>query len=308
VVSLYANLVAATVYERQGDLDNRKTALAQASKDADALESLLEDLPTSGWAVLNLYRYQEYIGENEKAFQSVRLATHKVKGPWPATYYALGLYRRGKLDEALNVLDRLEPGDVGAFQETLRMFILADLPGGDQRAMQVYASAVGRYRGTTPLFLNALLYRLGRKADAVAAYSRLRLPKALAGARGGSYGQLLRYNCGRMTAEELLGAAKDSQYHQCNAHFFIAMSLLADGDRAGARRHFQQCVRTRCFDFDACDWSRAFLDRMNQDPLWPRFGSPAEQAVPRLSAPRPLELEVTPRPPEKGRAGRPAKM
>jgi len=299
LVSLYANLVAATIYEKKGDADNQKKVLAKAKEDADSLEALLEALPTSGWAVLNQYRYLEYIGNDEEAFQKVGLATGKVKGPWPATYYALGLYRRGKLMDALKVLDGLEENDVGAFQETMRMFILADLPEGGQRAMQVYASAVRRYQGTTPLFLNTLPYRLGRKADAVAAYRKLQLPKALAGARSGSYARLLEYSRGAITADQLLGAVKDSEYHRCNAHFFIAMSLLADGNRAAARDHFQKCVQTRCFDFDAYDWSRAFLDRMKQDPDWPRFLTPKKQA-----APQPIRGQSV----KKGRAGRPAKI
>ena len=158
------------------------------------------------------------------------------------------------------------------------MFILAELPEGDRRAVQVYQKALGRYQGTTPLFLHTLLYLLGRKAEAVAAYEKLRLPKALAEVRSGSYGQLLQYNRGSMSAAELLNAGRNSQYHQCNAHFFIAMSLLADGNRAAAREHFQKCVATRCFDFDAYDWSRAFLDRMKRDPDWPRWIPLGKQA------------------------------
>jgi serine/threonine protein kinase len=296
LVSLYANLVAATIYEKKGDPDNQKKkvlALAKAKKDAESLKAF----PTSGWVVLNLYRYLEYIGKDQDAFQKMGLETRRVKGPWPATYYALGLYRRGQFKEALKVLDGLEEKDIGAFQEMMRMFILAELPEGG--AMQLYRKTVKRYQGTTPLFLHTLLYRLGSKKEAVAAYKNVRLPEALASARSGSYAKLLAYNREAITAKQLLDAGKDSAYHQCNAHFFIAMKLLADGDRVAARDHFSECVKTRCFDFDAYDWSRAFLARMNQDPHWPRFLSPKEQATPDLSPP-PSQIKI--------HIGRPAKM
>ncbi len=296
-VSLYANLVAATIYKKKGDADNEKKALAKAEVDADGLEAL----PPSGWSVFMRYRYKEYIDKDDEALQEVeRARLNKVKSPWPATLYALGLYREGRFEDALKALEGLDKNDMGAFQQTTRMFILAELPEGDKRAMQAYRD-LGRYPGTAPLFQHTLLYLLGRKAEAVAAYRELQLPNFLAEARDGSYAQLLEYNCarGRMTAEELLSAGKGSEYHQCNAHFFIAMSLLADGNRAAARDHFQKCVQTRCFDFDAYDWSRMFLARMKQDPGWPRFLSPRKQAA---AQPSPQSS------PKKGRVGRPAKM
>jgi len=82
---------------------------------------------------------------------------------------------------------------------------------------------------------------------------------------------------------QLPTAVKDSKSHDCNARFFIAMSLLADGDRAGAREHFTKCVATGCLGFDASDWSRTFLARMNQEPRWPRGIPPKKQAAPQSS-------------------------
>ena len=267
-VSLYANLVAANVYgdPKNPQPDKRAEALDRAREDFQSLGS--ESFPPSGWSAFLRYRYLEYIGKDDDALHEME-ARLKVKSPWPATLYALGLYREGRFEDALNALEGLDTKDMGAFQQTTRMFILAELPEGDKRAMQAYREALGRYPGTAPLFQHTLLYLLGRKAEAVKEYAKLDLPKALAGARGGSYAQLLEYNCGRMTAEELLSAGKDSEYHQCNAHFFIAMSLLADRNRAAARDHFQKCEQTRCFDFDAYDLSRMFLARMSRDPHWP---------------------------------------
>jgi hypothetical protein len=51
----------------------------------------------------------------------------------------------------------------------------------------------------------------------------------------------------------------------------MSMSLLPEGDRVGAREHFGRCLATRCFDFDASDWSHTFLTGMGQDSSWPRW-------------------------------------
>ena len=50
----------------------------------------------------------------------------------------------------------------------------------------------------------------------------------------------------------------------------VGMMLLADGDRAGAKPHFQASVATRCFYLGGYDLSRTFLARMEADPAWPK--------------------------------------
>jgi hypothetical protein len=274
LVSLYANLIAANVYAHQGRRQDREKARKAAAEDAQSLLAF----PETGWTVSIRYRYLECIQDEDKdaAFQAMGAARGKVESPWPATYYALGLYRRDKCDDALQVLKGLGPKDIGAFQETMRMYLLADL-GRHQEAIRVYQGACERYQGTTLLFQHALLCLLGRKKEAVEAYEYFRQrpdTEKLLGLRGDSYRQVLEYNCGLITADQLLAAVNNSKYHDCNAHFFIAMSLLADGNRAGARERFEACVATGCFDFDASDWSRTFLARMNQDPNWPLWIPP----------------------------------
>jgi tetratricopeptide (TPR) repeat protein len=298
LVSLNVNLLAATIYEPQPETQRR--TLDAADKDFQCLESF----PLSGWSVFMRYRYLQYIQKYDQARQEADRARGKVKGAWPATLYALSLYRDGECDEALKVLDRLEEDDKGAFQQTTRMFILAELPDdGPKRAKDAYDELQGRgsYEATALLFQDTLLYFLGRKEEAKAKYGAMVLPEELETFRCGSYAELLRYNRGESReneADQLLKAVPNSRYHECNAHFFIGMSLLADGDRAGAREHFKKCVATGCFDFDASDWSRIFLERMKQDPNWPRWIPPRKQAASK-SPPR----EST----ERSRTGEPAK-
>jgi tetratricopeptide (TPR) repeat protein len=266
LAGLYARLVAATIYEETGRPEKRRTALEEAARDARELEAF----PDLGWAVLLRYRYLEYTGQDQAAFEQMERAAGRVQGPWPATYHAMGLYRRGEFDKALAELQRL--GEGGAFQDTMRMYILAERPGGAPRAVELHDQCAGRYEGSVPLFHHAVLYLLGRKREAAAAFDAMRRnPETLPRLRTASYRRLLDFNCGLLAADKLLDAAADSRYDRCNAEFFVAMSLLADGDRAAARRHFQRCVDLRVFDFDATDWSRTFLARMDRDPQWPRW-------------------------------------
>ena len=209
------------------------------------------------------------MGLDDDALQEMDRAGVNVNSAWPATLSALVLYRRGQRDEALKRLDGLKENDKGAFQQTTRMFILAELPDGRKQAMDAYKEGEGRYQGTALLFWHTLFYLLGDRETAKAKYRAMELPQALATVRQGSYGKLLAYNRGDIDDRRLLNDVKNSKYHECNSHFFIAMSLLADGDRDGARKHFEECVATGCFDFDASDWSRTFLARMKQDPNWP---------------------------------------
>ena len=159
LVSLYANLVAATIYEEQPD--KREDALAAAKQDFESLGSF----PASGWSAFMRYRYLEYTRNDDEALQEMDRARGKVNSAWPATLSALVLYRRGQRDEALKVLEGLDENDKGAFQQTTRMFILAELPDGGKQAMEAYKEGEGRYQGTALLFWHTLSLPLGRQRD-----------------------------------------------------------------------------------------------------------------------------------------------
>ena len=256
---------SAVVYERN-EPDKRRQALAEAADDAAALAVF----DRSGLPVLLRYRYFEYVGNNEEAFKTVAAAVGKTDRTWPATLYALGLYRRGETQKALAVLDSLGENQQGAFHQTMRMYMLAESRGGRQRAVETFSRCEGRYRGTARLFQAAVFCLLGEKDRGAAAFRRIReKPDVLPRLRTDSYLKLVDFNCGLISAEELLRSAAGSRYNLCNAHFFVGMARLCERDRRGAREHFQKCVALRVFDFDAADWSRTFLARMDAEPDWP---------------------------------------
>ena len=104
---------------------------------------LLLAIPTSPPTAENPFRnrnYLEYTGKDDEALQEVDRPRGKVNGAWPATLYALALHRRGRFEDALEVLDGL-----------------------DKKAVQAYHEARGRYEGASLLFQHTVLYLLGQK-------------------------------------------------------------------------------------------------------------------------------------------------
>jgi hypothetical protein len=58
--------------------------------------------------------------------------------------------------------------------------------------------------------------------------------------------------------------------HQIFMHSTLGLRQLAEGDRAGAREHFQKAVAVRQPYWQPnYDWVRAFLVRMQKDHTWP---------------------------------------
>jgi hypothetical protein len=77
------------------------------------------------------------------------------------------------------------------------------------------------------------------------------------------------FYCGDLSESEFLAAVGHSRSARCNAHFDIALTRLADGDRIGAREHFAQSAAIQLGLNPNNSWSRTFWSRMNQDPNWP---------------------------------------
>jgi tetratricopeptide (TPR) repeat protein len=269
-VHLIAHLVAAGVHEERQEADKRMVALAEAERDARALERF------TGLSVAHLWRamYFQKMEMQDDVLEEWRRA-FESEHPTDDAYreYALALYRRGEHDAALAVLDRLtergQAGPAGLTRAYLLMFMAR--PDAKNLAMVAYRKAMADDDSSMfMLWYQTIVRLLGDEQAAVDACPMLgerfsRLPDWLLE----RYRHLLDYNCDTISKEELLAAAAESRFRQCEAHFFIGITLLAEGDRAGAAEHFRQSVNTRVLMFFEYSWSRAFLARMEKDPAWP---------------------------------------
>jgi hypothetical protein len=145
---------------------------------------------------------------------------------------------------------------------------------GPQRALEGYRILSEQSsEGLAALFRPALLLLLGEKPRAVAENRQFHSQAAnrLPLLRRAFYERLLSFNCGELEADELLKATQHSKWDQCEANFFVGLARLADGNRDEAAKHFRAAIATRCDGFLACDWSAAFLIRLEKDSRWPRW-------------------------------------
>jgi tetratricopeptide (TPR) repeat protein len=68
---------------------------------------------------------------------------------------------------------------------------------------------------------------------------------------------------------DILEEAGEYKHHLAAAHFYIALVLLAKGDRTQAENHFRQCVECNAFMGDRHQWAQGYLAQMIRDPGWP---------------------------------------
>ena len=153
----------------------------------------------------------------------------------------------------------------------MRGYILAELPDGPQLAWKEVQRLWQRNPSTWDIMvIQTTLCLLGRRDEAIKLCRQAReraSPPPLW--RREWYRRLLDYDCGDVSEGELLKTAAASRYSQCEAHFIIGMTKLAESDRSAAREHFRASVATRVFTYFDYDWSHAFLARMEKVPEWP---------------------------------------
>jgi hypothetical protein len=76
---------------------------------------------------------------------------------------------------------------------------------------------------------------------------------------------------GALTEAEFVEEAGPVSGQRCVVHYTIAMMALAVGDRPKARKHFKEAVGTGRVSWWDYHWSQAFLERMKEDPEWPKW-------------------------------------
>jgi tetratricopeptide (TPR) repeat protein len=266
--SMEANLIAAITCGQNGQQERRQATLEQAKRDLDAMEPF-GTLPITLRARKIFF---DETGDEKQLLEESRRAREQTDHPDVISEWARILYRLGRFQDALQILDRIGP-QAGAISdvEVARAYILAELPAGQSKALAAYEAAVKASSSVfVPYWPNTVLRLLGRKQQAIEACRNARKQDERVPWRREWNRKVLEYQCGDLTAEQLLQAAP-LRGDQCEAHFYIAMTLLAEGDRQGARSHFQKSVDTGVVDFFERNWSRGFLSCMQSDPGWPAW-------------------------------------
>jgi hypothetical protein len=269
-VSLGAHLAKAGVHEHRGERPQRQAELKLAGKYAD----LLKPFTAYPEAVVYRWLYFREVGKADEVLGELRQASEQTDHVYVATCYALTLYRRGQpgdLEEALRVLENKR----ATYIDRLLPFVLAehDYPnkhGWPARVLKAAEDFAERtHDGAAVMDTQAVLCLLGKKEDAVKANKALlSQPQRVYALRQDAILRCLRYNAGVLSAEELIRDAGSSRWDQCLAHYYVAMTKLAEGDRNGAQEHFDKVIKTRAFLWGPYDLSWVFRARL-EDPTWP---------------------------------------
>jgi tetratricopeptide (TPR) repeat protein len=274
---LGACLVAMELYRDAGEKDRADASLLQAGRDAQELERF----PALPMSYICRRQYLNLTAQEEAAHEVARKGYQEAENAMTRYIYVLSLYEQGEFEKALEVIERVGgSGEVSSRDATsggglhwMRPFILAELRDGPSRALQAYRENCELFtKGYLAIFNQAMLLFLGRREEAMAASRELRKhPERLTDLRREHMLRILDYCGGVIPEEELLKAEAGSRWNQCEAHFYVAFDRLAQGDRAGARKHFEKTLAPGVSGFLEYELSRLFLKRMDRDPTWPRW-------------------------------------
>jgi tetratricopeptide (TPR) repeat protein len=267
-VSLEAHLAKAGVHEHRDEQKQRQAELDLAGKDADALKRF----PKLPEAVVYRWTYFREVDREEEVLDELRRTSKDTDHVSANFCCALALYRRGDIKEALRVLENRPK----TYNDRLLPFVLAEIdypnkqhdwPARAVNASKDYAERT--QDGAAVMDTYNVLRLLGKKKEAVeASKALLKRPELFYTLRREPILRCLSYNAGELSEDELLQKAEGSQWDKCLAHYNIAMTKLAEGDRDGAKEHFDKAVKTRAAGWGEYDLSWVFRDRL-QDPTWP---------------------------------------
>jgi hypothetical protein len=253
LMSLHAHLWAANKYEGSSQPEKRKAVLEEAGRDAEELKEI-HSIPY----VMDRVNYFELIGDRETALAELDRASRHPETNDLVAQYALALYERNRDNLARQVLDeRLKPENSAG--QMLRIILYAEKVGPDKAYERYLEMARKRAAdgGKASRYEIAGLMLLGRrKESADLADSIFNQPPGTSVSR---------------SATKILESAGDDGIKLCFGHFGVGMEQLMDGDRAGAREHFQKVLDTKILSHNVYRYARAYLARLKHDPKWPAW-------------------------------------
>jgi len=262
---LQAHLIAATAEELAGNEKRRQQHLAESRQIAQKLTRFPEQYRSHRWRGL----YFEYICEDRQALEAW-LAMQE----WQIAYLVLTYFRLGNVDEGIAVCDeRLARIENARSTQFFRSLLLSSQVSQPNEVVAGFAPQgpetldglnLHRFNYTIQC-LAGNLPRAQELSREFRATPQARSPK------GPWRHHLLAFTCGDIDAEEFLKRSAESRIDLCQAHFFVAMSHLARGERSKARQHFQTGSQLKIVGSLEEAISRSLLVQLERDPAWPRW-------------------------------------
>jgi hypothetical protein len=261
VESVVVHQLATILYQQNQKTREFEKALRIGDTDARAL-ARFPSIPRAVW-IRGIF-----LAENQQEQEALQWYEEGLKQETVASNvrvrdsYAWLLYERGEADKAFQVI-----GNVGGtYQDFARAVFVAELPDGLRRARTICDAMPNSMIASLALFL------LGEKKAALKLLRDFRPNESHD--NGVLFAKLADYmkNPDEATRKSLQEVASRNKGFQIFLHTTLGLRQLAEGDRSGARQHFQKGVAVRQpYWLPNSDWVRAFLVRMQKDPTWPRW-------------------------------------
>jgi hypothetical protein len=212
--------------------------------------------------------YFEHVHKEDAALELLKEASAREETKVLVTQYALALYRKDQVKEALRVLDESrQPENMTG--QVLGIMLMAEEPEiGPAKAYDSYLELAARRERETgskfafPNAAAALLF-LGKRQKAA------EFVRDGAGPAGLVMDQnpLAKYLEGG-SEEEYMKTALAGRL-ACLNHYLAGLVHLSEGDRKGAHDHFKKVVDTRFYSHITYPYARVFLERLESKPEWP---------------------------------------
>jgi serine/threonine protein kinase len=282
--SLYTQLHAANLYSLAGQKENRKQVMEQAKEDADSLQNFSVPL----YFTIR-YQYFLHAGDEEAALAVLQKGTDRLDSRELCYRYALALYQRGKIEDAVKALERRKDAADDA-SNVLRIFLTAEQSEqGHRKAYEDLVELAARRQRESGQPIGhfsapAAMLLLGHRPEAA------NLAQDNAGLYTGP--RTTKFLANKISEEEYFKEVHGSRYLLCGAQYWIGMVRLSEGDRKGAREAFKASVDTGLWSVFYHTHSQIMLARLEHDPAWPHWikarddhNAPAKPLAPGLAHP-----------------------
>jgi tetratricopeptide (TPR) repeat protein len=238
---------------------------SERKKRVEQAVANLTDFPDYPHAYHARAIYLDYCGEPKEAQRVWKSGGSRSVAGWMSVYYAASLYRSGKHDEALDVLE--EAASESLWARVLYGEALALEVGREAEAREVWAKAVQerpKHAIQADDFVGLPEMTLLLLGDQKAATDSLRSrpPHDLITSW---QRDVVEFIANPSSApDDLLEATADSRYNRVVAHKVIALRYLSRGNLDLAKIHLAKCVDTCPVQPDAY-WAAAILERLETD-------------------------------------------
>jgi tetratricopeptide (TPR) repeat protein len=259
---LYAHMRIADTYDEARQPEKRDAALKEAGQDAEELKGILNYS-----YIMARVNYFELMKDKDAALAELKWASSQPETSDLVTNYALALYERGRDAEALSALDerlKLKPDNTQG--QMLRIILLAEESeiGWDKACARFGELTDSLKRGVNgptwgPFEISAFVL-LGKKKVLKESWVNAAAIKPFD-----------KYVTGTLPEAEMFQSAGKNRMLLCFCHYQVALDRLSNGDRAGAREHFQKALDTKFYAAVIYPHARAYLARLKRDPEWPKW-------------------------------------